>query len=73
MRRRFSKVRQMSSIKLDPSFNRQTKPGRVGGFQPPTAQPKPEASAGRFLYLVTVAAIAGATIVVSYFWLLREF
>ena len=62
----------MSSIKLDSSFSRQTKPGRVGGFQPPVVQPKSEPGVGRFLYMVTVAVIVGASIVLSYHWLLNE-
>ena len=62
----------MSSIKLDPTFSRQTKPGRVGGFQPPEIRPKPKAGVGRFLYMVTVAAIVGASVVFSYHWLLNE-
>ncbi|MDF2118485.1 hypothetical protein PY365_23190 [Roseiarcaceae bacterium H3SJ34-1] len=62
----------MSTIKLDPSFNRQTKPSRVGGFQPPAVTAKPAAGIGRFLYMTAIAAIVGASIVLFYHWLLNE-
>lgn len=72
MRRRFWKARQVSSIKLDPSFNRQAKPGRVGGFQPPAVPSTPAAGGRSLLYMVAVAALVGASIVLSYHWLLSE-
>jgi hypothetical protein len=73
MRRRFWKASQVSSIKLDPSFNRQTKPDRVGGFTPPPVQSKPANGLRSLLYLVVVAAAVGASIVFSYHGLMGEF
>jgi hypothetical protein len=69
MQRRFWKANQVSSIKLDPSFVRQVKPGRVGGFQPPPIQAKPASGLGSLVYMVAVAAAVGASVVFSYYWL----
>jgi len=69
MQRPFWKAKQVSSIKLDPSFNRQMKPGRVGGFQPPPIPSKPATGVGSLVYMVAVAAAVGASVVFSYYWL----
>ena len=72
-RRHVRKARHVSTIKIDPSFNRAEQPARVGGFQPPPPPPDTRSETRNLIYMAFAGAIVGAAVVASYFWLIAIF